>query len=230
MAIITMVLPALGSIALFATMGVTGPWLRAHAEIGIAAYIAGFAILSGLALLPTYAQSALGGFAFGVTIGIPAALAGFLGGSIIGYEIARRASGDNVERVIDQHAKLRAVRNTMLGDVEHGRASFWRSLGMVTLLRLPPNSPFAAMNLMLASVKVPRTAFLLGTLLGLTPRTALAVVIGAGVEHLTREELSTPRWVLITGIAVTIVVVITIGLIANAAIKRVTGQSTPPSR
>jgi uncharacterized membrane protein YdjX (TVP38/TMEM64 family) len=218
-------LPPLGSIALFATFGVTAPWLRGHAEVGVLIYVVAFAVLAGLALLPTYAQSALGGYAFGITLGVPAALAGFVGGALIGYTVARRVSGDRVEKALADKPKWRAVRDAIVGrSAGGGRQAFFRTLGMVILLRLPPNSPFAFMNLLLASSNVPRAPFLLGTAIGMLPRTALAVVIGKGVNDvLSREALerAAPPWVWAVSVGVTIALVAIIGVIANRAVDRV---------
>lgn len=213
-------LPPLGSIVLFMTMGTTGPWLQSHASIGVVIYIAAFAILAGLALLPTYAQSALGGFAFGITMGIPAALLGFAGGAFIGYTIAGRAAGDRVQKLIDEKPKWRAVRDALLDR----RRGWFRTTGMVLLLRLPPNSPFALMNLLMASVKVPRSSFIVGTLIGMLPRSSLAVIIGAGVKDLTKENLeqALPTWAWAVGIGLSIVIAIFIGLLAKRAIEKIT--------
>lgn len=221
-------LPPLGSIALFATMGTTGPWLKSHGEFGIAMYILAFALLGGFALLPTYAQSALGGFAFGISIGIPAALMGFVGGAMIGYEIARRASGDRVMKLLNEKPKWRAVRDALAGPLdEKGAAkghSFLKTTGLVALLRLPPNSPFALTNLVMASVQVPRLPYLLGTLLGMAPRTAAAVIIGAGVKDFTSKTVkgAIPLWMYIAGIVLMFIALGVVGAIANRVLKRFT--------
>lgn len=230
-----LVLPPLGSIVLFATFNITAPWLRDHAELGVLIYVAAFAGLAGLALLPTYAQSALGGFAFGVTLGIPAALCGFVGGAFIGYTIARRCSGDHLERTLANKPKWRAVRDAITGrSVQSGRLGFMRALGMVILLRLPPNSPFAFMNIVLASSRVPRGAFLLGTAVGMLPRTALAVIIGAGInETFNKEALerAAPPWAFVVAIVVSLAIFAIVGTIANKAIERVANSpiNTPPA-
>lgn len=219
-----LVLPPLGSIVLFMTMGTTGPWLQSHAGIGVLIYIVAFALLAGLALLPTYAQSALGGFAFGITLGIPAALCGFAGGAIIGYTIASRAAGDRVQKIIDEKPKWRAVRDALLDR----RRGWFGTTAMVALLRLPPNSPFALMNILMASVKVPRSSFIVGTLVGMLPRSSLAVIVGAGVKDLTKESLeqAVPTWAWWVGIGLTIAIALFIGLLANRAIEKLTRSAS----
>lgn len=227
-------LPPLGSLVLFTLMATTeiGPWLKSHEFAGVLLYVTAFATLAGLAVLPTYAQSALGGWAFGWAIGVPAALAGFAGGAIIGYAISRRASGDRVEQLIAERPKWKAVRDALAGPPAGSTAaphSFRKTLGMVALLRVAPNSPFALTNLVMASVKVPWVPYTLGTMLGMAPRTALAVVIGAGVsQSLTKDSLeqATPAWVWATSIAVTLAIVIIVSLIARRAIDKVT-QGAP---
>ncbi len=233
LALVALILPPLGSIALFASMGVTGPWLRSHGSAGVGVYVGAFALLAGLALLPTYAQCALGGFAFGIAVGVPAAVGGFVGGAIIGYAIAARASGDRVMALLNDRPNWRAVRDALAGPMQSGAPgtgrTFLRTMGMVTLLRLPPNSPFALTNLVLASVKVPLWAFVAGTALGMLPRSAIAVVIGAGVKDLTEDSLkrSAPAWLWGVGLALTIVIVLALGMIANRALARVTGSRAP---
>lgn len=220
LAILALAMPPLGGFMLITYMKTIAEYLRSHAGSGPWLYAAAFASLAGLALLPTYAQSALGGFAFGVTIGFVAALGGFVGGAIIGYEIARRASGDKVMQTIESKPHWKAVREAFVSGQVNG---FWKNLGMVALLRVPPNSPFALTNLVMASVKVPRAAFVVGTLIGMAPRTAAAVWVGSQAAELTSLS-ERPRWMVVAGIVLSIVVLAVVGLIADRAIKRVTGM------
>lgn len=216
-----LVLPPIGTLGLVLTAPYTGPWLREQGGVGVAVYIAGFALFAGLALLPTYAQAILGGFVFGLAWGLPAALVGFLAGGLIGYEVARRVSGDRVVEIIDTRPRMRVVRDALIGP--EGGHGFWKTLGMVTLLRMPPNSPFALTNLVMASVHVPRAPFLMGTLLGMAPRTIAGVFIGQGLDQLTDESIkeATPRWLWIVGIVVTLAIATVIGMLAKRALDRV---------
>lgn len=231
LAVAAAVLPAVNGLLLIGYMKTAADFLRTHGSAGALAYAAGFAVLSGLALLPTLAQSALGGFAFGMAVGVPAALAGFGGGAVIGYEIARRASGDRVVKAIEGKPQWKAVREAFVS----GRAGggFFKTLGTVTLLRLPPNSPFAITNLVMASVRVPRGPYVLGTLIGMAPRTAAAVWVGTRVQEVTSARDiagATPGWLFAGGVVLMVLVLGVIGIVANRAIGRVTGVDMTPGR
>ena len=227
LAIVAAFMPALAGVALLWKMDIVSVWLKTHGTGAVFVYAAGFALLAGLALLPTYAQAILGGWAFGMLVGTPAALAGFLGGSLIGYEIARRASRDRFERIIDEKPKWRAVRDALVG----GRgAGFWKTTGLITLIRLPPNSPFALTNLVLAGVRVPRWPYAVGTVLGMIPRTTLAVMLGAGIQGALNEEsykAAIPLKFKLGMLFVTVAVVLIIGHMANRALARVAATDPP---
>lgn len=218
------VLPILGSIALFAYADAIETRLASLGPSGLIVFALCFALAAGLTIIPTYAASALGGYMFEVSRGLPASLAGFALGSLLGYELGRRASGERAMVLINENPKWRAVRDALVDDRGNARG-FWKTLGMVALLRAPPNSPFAIMNLLMASVKVPRAPYLLGTLLGMTPRTFGYVAIGAGISHaFTKDAVkeASPSWLIWVSIGAGLVVLCTIGHIANRAIAKVT--------
>lgn len=221
LAVIAASLPAIGGFVLLGTLTWLAPWLRSHGELGIVLYVLGFAVLAGLALLPTYAQAVLAGWAFGRAAGTAAALCGICGAASIGYLIARRASGDRVVRLIEEQPKWQAVYDALIG------SGPGKALLIVTLLRVPPNSPFAITNLVMAACRVRPLTYLVGTLLGIAPRTAVAVFIGAAASGL---DFSQPKqtWFFVGGIVVTLIVVGIIGLMANRAVAKVTGQDDAP--
>lgn len=222
LAVIAATLPAIGGFALLWQLNAVGPWLKSHGAVGVLLYIVGFSVFAGLALLPTYAQAVLGGWAFGFALGFPAALSGFFGGALLGYGVARRATGRRVVQLIDEKPKWRAVYAALL------ESGFWRTSLIVTLLRLPLNSPFAITNLVMAATRVPPLAFGIGTLVGMAPRTAAAVFIAAQLQELTLE--GTPqRWMWLASLAATLVALAVIGHIANRAVARVTAGTAAPS-
>lgn len=230
--VIALSMPALLGIVLLGSLGVVGEWLKAQGASGPFIYAGAFALLAGLALLPTYAQAILGGWAFGVWVGFGAALGGFAGASLIGYLIARRVSGDRVKTLIEEKPRWAAVRRSLLGDDDPENddalpvreAGFWKTTGIITLIRIPPNSPFALTNLLLASVHVPIAAYLIGTIVGMAPRTFAAVYLASQIEGaLSTEAIRPPWWQFALGIAIAVAVLLVIGAIANRAIRRVTG-------
>ena len=81
-------------------------------------------------------------------------------------------------------------------------------------------------------MRTPLSAYTLGTLIGMTPRTAAAVWIAAGFrEHFAsvKEGLAQPKpwWVLAVSIALVLVALAVIGKIANRAIEKVTAGAGP---
>jgi uncharacterized membrane protein YdjX (TVP38/TMEM64 family) len=199
-------------------MNQLGTWLREHHGLGMAVYVAGFIVLSGLALVPTHASAILGGWAFGFSAGLPLALTGFLGGSLVSYAIARPTASERVEALISEKPKWKAVHDALV------RGSPWRVLAIVILVRIPMTA-FAATNLVLASVRVPIHLYALGTLIGMVPRTVIVIAAAAKARELANAG-ETPLWLWIVGAVVAVGVIVVIGSIANKAVSRVTRQST----
>lgn len=211
--------PAICGTLLLVHIGTLSDWLQVHPRIGLAVYVIVFVIAAGIGVLPTYAQSVLGGWVYGVWIALPAALVGFTGGAIIGYVIAGRVSNHRVEELIEQNPKARAIHQALVGK------SFWRTVGVVALWRLPINSPFALTNLIMAATGVNFAAFVLGTILGMIPRTAVAVVLAASAAQTGAKDIQEfagerGLWLLIGGIVAMFVVLIIISAIAKRAMDR----------
>jgi len=219
LAVIAATLPGIGGFVLLGSLSWTGHWLRDQGEQGVVIYIVGYSLLAGLALLPTYAQSITGGFCFGRTTGSVAALSGILGAATLAYVIARRASGERVVKLIEEQPKWKAVYEALVG------GGFWKTLLIVTLLRVPPNSPFAITNLLMAATKVSWPIYALGTVIGIAPRTIFAVYVGAQVTELSKSSFSSTGQWLIT-LAVGLAVLAIIGTIANRALKKVTAGTS----
>ena len=219
------VLPALGGFALLAMVGPVSDWLNSHQEYGPFVYAAAFIIAAGIGLLPTYSQAVVGGWAFGPVIGTIAALAGFVGASLVGGAIARRVGRQRVENELARHPRWRAVRDQLL------TSGGLRSLGIVTLVRLPPNSPFSLTNLVLSTTGVRLWKYALGTAAGMLPRTALVVWLAhearltLGAERLGEEQLDAvrPGWFFPVSIGVTLVIFFMLYHIGKRALDRVTG-------
>jgi uncharacterized membrane protein YdjX (TVP38/TMEM64 family) len=210
----TAFLPPIGSLILIGTMNQSAPWLQAQGVVGIVVFVAAFSVLGGLALLPTYGPAVLGGWAFGVVRGLAATLAGFLGAAALGFAIARRLSGDRLLTVLNEHPRGRALHASLLAGASA------RTVLVVTLLRVPPNAPFAMTNLLLAATGVAWGPYLLGSLLGLTPRVAAAVVVGASLATLDLRHLERGGSAYMS-IALSLAVVIALGWLATRALREI---------
>jgi len=185
---------------------------------GVAVYVGVFIITAGLGLLPTYSQAILAGFAFGITWGFPAALLGFGGASLVGYFIASTVARKRVEDELHHHPKAEIVRDAF---IRHG---FARALVILTLLRVPPNSPFALTNYVMSVTGVKVLPFLIATVVGMAPRTFAAVWIGSGIESWADRD--TPKWLVVGGIVLAIAILVVLGKLANKAIEQ--AMSAPP--
>ena len=174
-----------------------------------------FAVMAGLGLLPTHIQAVLGGLVFGLWQGLGGALTGILGAATIAYLIANRISGERVMALISEQPKWKAVYDGLLG------GGFWRTLGIVTLVRLPPNSPFAITNLVLAATNLRWLTYAIGTVLGIAPRTAAAVWIGWKLGDLDLAN-SRQTWFFVSSIVSLVLVITIIGAIAKRAMEKLT--------
>ncbi len=221
LAAVWIIVPAALGFTLLAYLGAASDWLNSLGRGGPVIFAVMFALTSGFGLLPTYAQAVLGGWVFGVAIGLPAALIGFVGGALIGWCISRLVSQQRVEQAIERHEQARIIRTALVG------RGFWKTLGIVSLIRIPPNSPFALTNLVLAACGVRLPAYTLGTAIGMTPRTAVIIIVAATAAASGAKDLQTfiadgpGFWVFLGGIVVLIIVLAIIASIAKRALARV---------
>ena len=187
--------------------------------VAVALYAILFGLTAGGGLLPTYAQAILGGWAFGLTAGTLGAMAGILLGTMLGHQVSRLISGPRVESIIERRPQVMAIRDALVD------AGVLRSAGIVALLRLSPNSPFALTNLVLGGSRTSLVSTLLGTGVGMLPRTALAVGIAAaaaadGSRDLVEVVRERGLPVTIIGILVLVISIAVIAAIGKAALRR----------
>ena len=202
----------------------SGPLIGAGPLWGGRLYVLFFAGTSGLGRPPTYAQSILGGWIFGLALGVTAALFGFTLGALIGWVFCRFVARDSVESRIDRNPKWGTVRRAFVNE------NRWRTLGLVILVRFPPNSPFALTNLVLSAGGVRLVPYVLGTFVGMAPRTAVACVLAAGAAATGATDIQSfvqdkGVWPLLIGIAVMVVTLAILSRIANAALARATANA-----
>ncbi|MCP4839799.1 MAG: VTT domain-containing protein [Planctomycetes bacterium] len=228
LAALWLICPALLGFLLLAKLSMASEWLESLGTSGPIVFAIVFAVTSGLGLLPTYAQAVVGGWVFGLSVGLTAALGGFVGGALIGWLTARLVSKHRVERAIERHPHASIIRRALLG------GGFWRTSALVTLIRIPPNSPFALTNLVLAACGVRLGIHLLGTAVGMTPRTAIIVGLAAagaasGAEDLQAFVTEGPGpWILVGGIVTLLIALSIIASIAKKAVAKFASDQQPP--
>lgn len=221
LAIVMTCLPAVGTLLLLGVVRALAPWLHDHLVAGLLFYCIGFWIAGGLALLPTYANSGLGGWTFGFALGFPAALAGLLGAALVGYNLSYRITGDRLATVIAESPRSNAVYQSLLN---HG---FWRALLVITLIRIPPIPPFAATTCLLAAARVPTGVFLCGTLLGIAPRTALVVFAFSKAGTLDFNDPG-ELWVFAVQLIATAISLAILSFLARRTLAQVTQTPNQP--
>jgi len=205
--------PPLGGFLLLATLTTFAPWLREHYALGLLLYFLGTTLLVGFSFLPTFAVAIYAGWTFGFGVGFAMAMAALVVASLIAYAIGRFIARDRVVEVIAEKPSWQAVHRALLGDSR-------RIVFVTMLLRIPPMSPFAIVNFVLAAARVPLWDYTLGTALGLIPRTAAATFVAAGIEQLSTQDLSaTPGWMKIAGMIAFVLMCFIIGVMANRALR-----------
>lgn len=217
-AFITAFLPMLGT-AVLAIVGVPlGNWLRENWEIGVPLYLSGILFFCGLALLPTNIIGVVGGWAFGLQLGISVLISGVVGAAIVSFLIHQRIVGEKLPEVFNKHPKAQAIYEALL------EQNLWRTTLIIFLLRISIIMPFALTNFLMASARVPLGSYIVGTFFGMLPRSSAVVLVGAGLSELS---LDNPRelWLIIGGIVATILSVVIIGSISNRALERLTTKN-----
>ncbi len=211
------VVPPIGAACLLGILTLVAPDLR-HMRFAPLICAAGFSILGGVSLLPTYALSILAGWTFGFWIGFATSLSGIVGASLVSYWIARHVSGTRLLEIIDERPNWRAIHFALLA------SNFWRAVWILFLVRNSPFPPFGLTNFVMGAAHVKFGRFFVGTLLGMTVHVAALVLVAVGMQKLSFETVEQP-WLLVASGVALLAVVIVIGRLSKRALA-----SAPPPR
>ncbi|MFB6300319.1 MAG: TVP38/TMEM64 family protein [Halobacteriales archaeon] len=142
------------------------------------AVLVGLYLIRPLLAWPITALSVLVGYRYGITVGLPLALLGAVGTSLVPYLAARRIGfGDGIA-----------------GRLQTGSQQFFTATGDlrgVIAARLAP-TPAEAISAVAGAGGVSLPAFILGTALGELPWTIAAVLAGDSMHQLSMDAASTP--------------------------------------
>ena len=214
----TAVVPIVISTVLLVFAPAAGNWLRGNWEIGMVIYVFFVWLVCGFALLPTNVIGIMCGWAFGFPLGICLHMLAIVGASLVSTYVLSPLIGDNLEKFLDSREKAKTLHKALLGK------SFRRTTLVITLLRLSPAMPFALTNLLMTAARVPLRSFLIGTFVGMLPRSAAVVFFGAGLSELNFNEPFNV-WTFVFGVSVTLVSVIVISYFSKQALARMTTEN-----
>lgn len=216
--------PLLSGALLVAQLGSVAEAVVSYGSAGIVLWTFGMALGIGLGFLPVYANSILCGWLFGWLPGLSSAMLTYTLAAGIGSFVSRRLFGSRIDAVISAHPQARAVRESLF------QSDGKRALLIVTLWRLT-GAPFPASTLALSTCGTPRTAFFLGTFIGLLPGVAVSTLMAAtaastGARNLPEVLQRSPQpTLLVLGGIVALIAFSLISRMARRALRRATARA-----
>lgn len=183
-----------------------------------------FALTSGSALLPTYALSIACGVYLGFLNGSFAAIIGVILGASLGYLWGAMLARKRVMAQIERHPRAALIRHAIVD------RTLPQEVMAVALVRVPPNSPFALTNLAMSATRVRLLPYMLGTALGMAPRTIFAVWLGHQAGEIQKAKSAGGKWIAIGGIAVAIIVFFIIYRVFSGWVKQELNRRVPPAK
>ena len=209
--------PLAGLLALVLTSASWTPWFApAGAVEGVVFLLAGVA-LAACCLMPTHATSLLAGYVFGAAWGAAMGFGVVVLAAAVGYAVFSRLVGGRVLDAIASSERARRVHAALLGQ------GFGRTVWLVALLRLSPLMPFAATNVLMASLGVRPGAFLCATSIGIAPRSIGVALVGAQLSELDWQAGGSV-WSTVLAVAATLAVLWWVGRAARRALRQEVGD------
>jgi uncharacterized membrane protein YdjX (TVP38/TMEM64 family) len=192
-------------------------WIAGHGAWGWVVFV-GMLIVFTSMFVPDTLLAVAAGVLFGLAWGTVLTIVGVMITAALNFLAARRLLRPRIEKMLEQHPKLRAIR----------RAATREGLRLQLLLRLSPINP-VSVSYVLGASGVRFSTFMLATI-GLIPGLFCEVYFGYLASHVTKvagnvSEHSTLRTVVtIVGFVFCIALMIFISRVASKAIAEADGE------
>lgn len=161
-----------------------GGLVQQHAMATAFAYVTVYAGLMMLLWIPPWLCTVIGGYLFGIWLGVPLAIAGASTGAVAVFVLARSGLGGLTERA---GPFVRSLETGFRRD----------AFSYLLVLRLVPVFPFVVINLVPPVIGVPLRTFTLATVLGIAPSTVIYASIGDALGAVAQGEIAIDRGLLL---------------------------------
>src|SRR5262245_18184362 len=223
-------LAALAMLALFRVLPVNDwllgfvGWIRGAGLVGMAVFVVAYVVACVL-LIPGLILTLGAGFAYGVAAGIPLVWVSANLGAAVAFLLGRTLARERIAARVADNPKFAAI----------DRAVGREGLKIVLLTRLSPVFPFSVQNYAYGLTRVTFRDYMIGSLVGMIPGTAMYVYLGSLITSVTRLAAGAPSggaarqvlWWL--GFAATVGVTIVITRIARRALDEASQAVDRPS-
>lgn len=153
-------------------------FVDAHVILGLAGYIALYALAAALSVPGALVLTLAGGFLFGTWLGGGATVIGATAGATILFFAVRTSLGAPLRaRAERSGGRLKSI-------VDGVRAG---AFGYILTLRLAPVAPFWMVNVAAGLADAPVRPYVLATFVGIMPATFIYSSVGAGIGRVVAE-------------------------------------------
>jgi len=182
-------------------------WVVSQGMVGVLVFVVTYIIVT-VVLGPASGLTLMAGLAYGAW-GFPLVIISATAGASVAFILGRYLAHERVARWILTRPRLLALSQAVS---EEG----WR---VVALLRLSPIIPYGLQNYLFSVTNIGFLPYVLATIIGIMPATALFVYIGSLGQVI--GHASVLQWVLgLAGLLTTAIVAIVVGRRAKAALER----------
>ncbi|TGE12848.1 TVP38/TMEM64 family protein [Hymenobacter elongatus] len=210
-------MPVIGSSSLSYLLYRNQELLQRLSPTQVLLYFVLIGVTMAFALTPTTFVALVTGFYFD-WVGLPGMVVAYALAALVGYEVASRLDHGKMTAFLSHFPKAAAVMRELKND----------SLQLIILTRISPVLPFALMTFVLAVMRIDRRRFMVGSILGMLPRSLFFYWLGTKAQDVFLLVRSPDTGTAGKLLLISLIVISLFGLyyIFNRALKRALGRST----